>query len=161
MHYDEIADTRRLSSCYEIYVIIPFIFGPHGQIYAESERALFMRLGVVSSDPLPTECEAEKKEYTSKRYLDNTISKQELRDLKFEWKQLKKFIVQYTMQNAINWCDRQTERQHINKRKYHRFYSLDNSESEQQSTSSTSTNSTTKSNEEHIQSVDNSIQQQF
>ena len=120
-----------------------------------------MRLGVVSSDPLPAECEADKKEYTSKRYLDNTISKQELRELKFEWKQLKKFIVQYTMQNAINWCDRQTERQHINKRKYHRFYSLDNSESEQQSTSSTSTNSTTKSNEEHIQSVDNSIQQQF
>ena len=159
--YNQFAASEHLKRRYRTSVIIPFIFGPHGQIYAESERALFMRLGVVSSDPLPAECEADKKEYTSKRYLDNTISKQELRDLKFEWKQLKKFIVQYTMQNAINWCDRQTERQHINKRKYHRFYSLDNSESEQQSTSSTSTNSTTKSNEEHIQSVDNSIQRQF
>ena len=47
-----------------------------------------------------TKCESGKREYTSKRYLGNTVSKQALRDLKFEWKQLRKLIIQCTMENT-------------------------------------------------------------
>ena len=85
----------------------------------------------MSQNLSPAKREHGTRAYTDKRYLDDTISKQALRDLKFEWKQLKKFIVQYTMENALNWCDTQAAKQHINQRKYHRFYSSDAPEDEQ------------------------------
>ena len=54
-HYERIAQDGCFDRRFATSVIIPFVFGPHGQIYAESERALFERLGVTSLNvPLPS-----------------------------------------------------------------------------------------------------------
>ena len=118
-HYERIAQSGCVDRRYATSVVIPFIFGPHGQIYAESQRALFERLGVASLSISPAKREAGRDAHTSKRYLDNTIPQQALRDLKFGWQHLKKYIVQYTMDNAVGWCNTQTKKQHINPTKYH------------------------------------------
>ena len=118
-HYERIAQDGCFDRRFATSVIIPFVFGPHGQIYAESERALFERLGVASLSVSPAKREAGKNSHTSKRYLDNTIPQQALRDLKFGWQHLKKHIVQYTMDNAVDWCNTQAKKQHINPTKYH------------------------------------------
>ena len=118
-HYERIAQDGCFDRRFATSVIIPFVFGPHGQIYAESERALFERLGVASLSVSPAKREAGKNSHTSKRYLDNTIPQQALRDLKFGWQLLKKHIVQNTMDNAVDWCNTQAKKQHINPTKYH------------------------------------------
>ena len=132
---------------------------------------LFETLGIVSQDLSPAKREYDTRAYTDKRYLDSTISKQALRDLKFEWKQLKKFIVQCTMENALNWCDTQAAKQHINQRKYHRLLSSTTSQNKQQATISTSTSSTsttttslmssTSASGDNVQSVNSSTEQEF
>jgi len=156
-HYERIAQDGCFDRRFATSVIIPFVFGPHGQIYAESERALFERLGVTSPDISPAKREAGRNSYTSKRYLDNTISEQALRDLKFGWKQLKKHIVQYTMDNAIEWCKTQTMKQKINPRKYHRFYSVQSSEDQESNTTSTTkTESSSTSSTSHSSTTSSS-----
>ena len=132
---------------------------------------LFETLGIVSQDLSPAKREYDTRAYTDKRYLDSTISKQALRDLKFEWKQLKKFIVQCTMENALNWCDTQAAKQHINQRKYHRLLSSNTSQNKQQAAISTSTSSTsttttssmssTSASGDNVQSVNSSTEQEF
>ena len=132
---------------------------------------LFETLGIVSQDLSPAKREYDTRAYTDKRYLDSTISKQALRDLKFEWKQLKKFIVQCTMENALSWCDTQAAKQHINQRKYHRLLSSTTSQNKQQTTISTSTSSTsttttssmssTSASGDNVQSVNSSTEQEF
>ena len=118
-HYERRAQSGCIDRRYATSVVIPFIFGPHGQIYAESQRAPFERLGVASLSISPAKREAGRDAHTSKRYLDSTIPQQALRDLKFGWQHLKKYIVQYTMDNAVGWCNTQTKKQHINPTKYH------------------------------------------
>lgn len=137
--YYQISRSRYFKRRYATSVVIPFIFGPQGQIYAESQRALFEKLGVLSSDISPAKREENRNPYTSRRYLDNTISKQALGDLKFGMKQLKKYIVQYTMENAIDWCEAQAKKQKINPRKYHRFYSVLSTEDQESNTTPTTT----------------------
>ena len=41
--YNQFAASEHLKRRYRTSVIIPFIFGPHGQIYAESERNAMKR----------------------------------------------------------------------------------------------------------------------
>ena len=137
--YYQISRSKYFKRRYTTSVVIPFIFGPQGQIYAESQRALFERLGVLSPDISPAKREEGRNPYTSRRYLDNTISKQALSDLKFGMKQLKKHIVQYTMENAIDWCEAQAKKQKINPRKYHRFYSVLSTEDQESNTTTTIT----------------------
>ena len=45
------------------------------------------------------------------------ISKKALYHLKSVWKEFKKFIFQYTMENAFNWCATQAKKQRTNTRK--------------------------------------------
>ena len=61
---------------------------------------LFETLGIVSQNLSPAKREHDTRASTDKRYLDDTISKQALRDLKFEWKQLRILIIQCTMENT-------------------------------------------------------------
>ena len=161
--YCQLGADGKLKRKYQNTRIIPFIYGPQGQIDISTERAFFASLGALYSNPSSNES-GEGTGIHSDNYYNTTISKEALRDLKFEWKQLKKYIVQYTMENAIHWRDIQAKKQKINTRKYHCLYSTDSSESEQQQssdsmsvTSSVSSTATVKCN----QSTNKKVGQEF
>ena len=118
--YDDILSSDTVRQEYKQAVVIPFIYGPCGQIYAASEHALLALLG-VDNRKLP-----QQKIATSTRvqfqvcHPNSRVPEKTIKAIKHLWKIMQLNIARYTAENAITWGEQQAKRHHIDIQQYKR-----------------------------------------
>ena len=118
--YDDILRSDVVKPEYKQATVIPFIYGPWGQIHPASEHALLTLLG-VDNRKLP-----QHKISTSARgqfqvcHPNSRVPEKTINAIKHLWKLMQLYIARYTAENAIAWGEQQAKRHRIDRQKYNR-----------------------------------------
>ncbi len=130
--YNRLSQEGKLAEKYVHFNIIPFVFGPRGQIYKPSQDSILKRLDIssISDNHRIKDKDKNKASSSSSSSFNEALTPQEktiertmtksIQVTKYLWKRMQMKISVSTCWNALAWCGSQANMHSVDITEYHK-----------------------------------------